>query len=178
MVRLIVRFWPGAERFQREGRLDGLVQAVVFSLLLNVSFFSVFIWPDALSIIARTVVCLAVAGFWIVCRPWKSGASSAPARVGSQDDFPAAYLFQAAQREYLIGNWFQAEKLLRQLLQSTPHDIPARLRLAAVYRRVGRREDAARELEILSEMAGADKWHWEIGRARERLEGESNSHAA
>ena len=58
-------------------------------------------------------------------------------------------LFLAAQREYLRGNWFEAEAELLELTQLAPDDVPAVLLLVGVLRHTHRYRPALRRLEQL-----------------------------
>jgi thioredoxin-like negative regulator of GroEL len=75
-------------------------------------------------------------------------------------------LFRQAQVEYLSGNWFDAERLLTQLLGADESDADVRLMLATLYRRV-RRWDAARsELALVATYDQLGKWQLEVSRER------------
>ncbi|MDP7205882.1 MAG: hypothetical protein QGH11_09950, partial [Pirellulaceae bacterium] len=122
-----------------------------------------------------------VAGFWIhgLFQSWRQMpllTASHPVRrvAGGRDgneeqtgndlltDGHDEDLFESAQQEYLKQNWYEAETLLRKLLQARESDIHARLMLAALYRHNGRREEAEVELKRASRSEDSQKWDFEI----------------
>ncbi len=152
--------WPGLPSLWK-GQFVGLSVAVIFSQLLIIAILSTLVWPDLLPTGAKAVVCFSVALFWM--------AFAVP-QIGSQmrrdsdlrENGDLKPLFRTAQTEYLQGNWFQAESLLNQLLKSHPEDGDARLLLATLFRRIGRTEDAAGQLELLEQFSVDQKWYWEV----------------
>jgi hypothetical protein len=78
-------------------------------------------------------------------------------------------LFNAAQNEYLKGNWYEAEVALNRLLDRNLLDVEARLMLASVLRRTGRRDEAAAQIARLGRTDGAERWHLEIARLKQRI---------
>jgi tetratricopeptide (TPR) repeat protein len=97
----------------------------------------------------------------------RQGAARAsnPTDSADRDDS----LFIQAQTEYLQGNWEEAEWLLRQRLSREPRDVEARLLLATLYRRRGRRELARDQLNHLARFDESLAWREEIERESERL---------
>ena len=82
---------------------------------------------------------------------------------------------------YLRGDYFQAERLLGNLLREDSRDLEARLMLATLLRHTGRTDEAAAELNVLVRLEGAGKWELEIQRERELLreaEGRNDHQAA
>jgi thioredoxin-like negative regulator of GroEL len=78
-------------------------------------------------------------------------------------------LFNAAQNEYLKGNWYEAEVALNRLLDGNILDVEARLMLASLLRRTGRGDEAATQLARLSRTDGAERWRLEIARLKQHI---------
>ena len=85
-------------------------------------------------------------------------------------------LFRRAQREYLHGNWVQAEQLLSQLTNLNAGDAGARLMLVSLLRRTGQLAEAAAQLRRLEASDAAAPWQGDIARERKFLEEQLNSH--
>ncbi len=169
MASFFLRFWPGANRLWHLGSLTGLLVACGFSLLLNLAIFAHFIWPERFTTATRTVVWFCVFASWWTLLRWPASAAA------SREAFPEAdgsqvHLFQRAQTEYLRGNWFQAEKLIEQVLTQDPEHAPARLLCAGLYRRVQRTSDALAVLDRLTQSVEGREWLWEIDRERSILD--------
>jgi hypothetical protein len=94
---------------------------------------------------------------------WDSSPLDKPKSSPDTDSYPLALDY------YLKGNWFQAERLLRERLEQEPRDLEARLTLATLLRHTRRPADARAELERLERFEGARRWVWEIQRERELL---------
>ncbi|MEE2685123.1 MAG: hypothetical protein VYB09_02340 [Planctomycetota bacterium] len=171
-------FWPGLSRLWIKGHWSGLFAALLFAGLLNLAIASRFIWPELLPPVLALSLWAGVAGFWIhgFFQSWRQMpllTASPPVRrvAGSNEeqteddvlmDGHDEDLFESAQQEYLKQNWYEAETLLRKLLQACESDIHARLMLAALYRHNGRREEAEVELKRASRSEASRKWDFEI----------------
>ena len=159
--------WPGLASLWLRGSGRGLAAAAAFGGLLNFALISTFVWPQLLSRgLAPWVVPAAawvlVLWFWIVAArsAAKFLAQEAARRTPPDDD--ANRLLVQAQTEYLKGHLSQAENLLTQLLETHPGDAEARLLLATLCRRMGRKEDAENHLKELIELPQAAAWRMEI----------------
>src|SRR5207248_1945092 len=71
--------------------------------------------------------------------------------------------------EYLQGNWFEAERICRELLADEPRDAEAGLLLASVLRCSSRLSEAREALDRLAQSTPADRWSREIAVERERI---------
>jgi tetratricopeptide (TPR) repeat protein len=173
--------WPGLASLWLRGSGRGLAVAAAFGGLLNFALISTFVWPQLLSRgLAAWVVPAAawvlVLWFWIVAARSAARflAQEAARRTPPDDD--ANRLLVQAQTEYLKGHLSQAESLLMQLLETHPGDAEARLLLATLCRRMGRKEDAENHLKELMELPEAAAWRMEIAseltRTRSVSEGE------
>lgn len=156
--------WPGLPDLW-DGRIRGLLPALLFAALAQLVIFVWQIWPDLLSPTGRLVVCFGVVLFWVA---WVTPQALRVASDSRVDSMPVRteLLFQAAQREYLAGNFFQAEKLWEQLLEHDPEDVEAKLYLATLYRHANRHHEALGVLDELQSAEAARIWRWEIARER------------
>jgi hypothetical protein len=133
--------------------------------LLNWVLLGTWVWSE---LIAQSVRSTIWAMLGIV---WAGSAIHAAVwsrRCGAGDGCGAAeHGFAAALEPYLKGDWFEAERLLTEVLRRNGSDLDARLMLATLLRHTARFDEAAAELELLSRCEGAEKWELEIRRERE-----------
>lgn len=161
--------WPGLPRLWRHGSMFGLLEALTFAVLLQVAIVTTVIWPETVTLASRTVVWFGVAFFWLIFaapKVWYTAKVMA-GRPASDSAIHREDLFRRSQREYLGGEWSQAEQSLLALLGTDAGDCEARLLLASLYRHIGRWEQARDELDRLEATAGSDHWRFEI--LQERL---------
>lgn len=167
MLQFLSNCWPGGRAVWRDGSFVGLAAAIGFAVLLNLAIISFFIWSEWLSPTVRVVVCFCGIALWMGCvPPWRIWRHR-PDGKSIVDGANPRHLFQALQREYLRGNWFQAEKLLERLHNGESQPLPVKLLCGAILRRLGRGEEALRLLELCEQDDEAIKWNHEL--ARERL---------
>jgi tetratricopeptide (TPR) repeat protein len=160
ITRLALILWPGLPPLWLRSSLFGLAVAVGWAALLNLAMISSVVWVEILSPWTRAGVWLVVVIGWIgsATRCWPM--VRAVQGVGGDQEG----LFRRAQNEYLQGHWFEAEVALDRLLQHDPDDAEARLLLASLYRRSGRRDEALQALSRLARSDAADRWPLEIQR--------------
>ena len=154
--------WPGLPDAWLRGRIEGLLIALGFALVLEIALLTSFVWPLWFGPFTRTVVWFCVAVYWLI------GTVSAVIR-GAHNFGNASGrlgLFRQAQAEYLNGNWFGAERLLQQLLGTDETDADVRLMLATLYRRIRRWDAARRQLSLVTTYDHEGKWRLEVSRER------------
>jgi len=156
--------WPGLPALWRQGSWQGLIQAIAFALLLNTLILCTYGWSEISWVGFRVVGWLLVGGWW-GWAAWRTGQTWHELAAAGE----SADVFPNAQREYLKGNWFQAEQLLMRLLQRNNSDVDARLLLVTLLRHTKRRAAAAEQLRRLEKTDGAEKWRLEIHREWTRL---------
>ena len=162
----IICLWPGLPRLWIRGDWAALAIAVAFGAALNLVLVSSFIWPELLPPSFNLIGWLIVGTVWLasVFHAYRSLPNwREPPRVDDRG------LFIRAQAEYLKGHWFEAETLLRQLLRHCSRDVDVLLMLATLYRRTGRCDEAAKQLDRLDRLDEACKWRWEIAQERGTL---------
>ncbi len=155
--RWIDSLWPGLPTLWR-GDWSGFAPAAAFAALLNAALVSTFIWTELVGTGVRwgawgVVALTMLASVWVTRRSVRSPP---------QDFAGAGDLFPAALSEYLQGNWVETERQLEKMLAAQPNDLEARLLLATVWRRTGRRDEARKGLAALCHLDGAVKWSREI----------------
>lgn len=166
-LRWFTLVWPGLPQLWFAGSWAGLALAAGFAAVLNLGIISSRLWTELLSSESQTLIWLAGGGIWAA-----SAALSARWVAGLRLSGPSAVdkdLFNAAQNEYLKGNWYEAEIALNRLLDHNILDVEARLMLASLLRRTGRREEAARQLARLSRTDGSERWRLEIARLKQQI---------
>ncbi len=161
MVRTpwITYLWPGLPQLWCQGLWRGLLLAIVAGFLLNTLLLATLVWSEWLgSGVFRLAWCFLIL-VWVgsaVGSAWYSGGV-VPRRVGSADE-----LFRQALGEYLQENWFEAERILIELLRFRPTDVEARLQLATLLRHNRRYDEATEQLAHLKLLRGAASWSREI----------------
>ncbi|MDX1964272.1 MAG: hypothetical protein SFX18_14050 [Pirellulales bacterium] len=160
--------WPGLPELWQGGDFSALIQAVIFSGLLNLCILSTWVWLDLLPGAAWIGAWLILTGFWIISCYSNARALQKLAYISSGET--SANLFIQAQTEYLRGNWFEAENHVERLLQRRSNDVEARLLLVAIYRESGHFQAATQELAIVETLSDAAGWRFEILREKAYLQ--------
>ena len=107
--------WPGLPWVWRDGRWSALGVAVGFAALVNLALMASLLWSELLATGVRNAVWTAVVILW-----WGSAVlsyrrdSRSSIRAESQ---PAQDAFAEALDRYLQGDWFEAERAFRRLLE-------------------------------------------------------------
>ncbi len=169
IIACVGSLWPGLPRLWRRGSLSGLMESLIFGMLLQVAVVSTVIWPESIGPVSRVVVWFGVLGFWLVFAApmfWHAvtvlGNGLSVDTTSQRED-----LLRQAQRKYLQGMWRESERLLERLLGLDGADTDARLLLASLYRHMGRWDAAKAELDRVEVSPGGEKWRFEV--LRERL---------
>ena len=159
--------WPGLPQLWLRGAYGGLAAAAAFAVLLDFMLIATWVWSEWMPDPARGTLWAGVALLWFTCGviSWRRLPFTTTEQSPTSDA-----LFSEAVDQYLKGNWFEAEKRIRELLQLDPHDADAWLKLAALLRRTGRDDEAHRALVRLSRLEEAEKWAMEIEQEHSRLE--------
>ncbi len=163
--------WPGLPQIWREGAWSALAVAVGFAALVNVALAASLIWTELLSPGVRNSLWMLILAIWAgsgAFAYWRDrrGGSTEGTGPAENEDISA---FREALDHYLKRNWFQAERLLRDLLRKNPRDLDAGLMLATLLRSTDRLEEAEKELDRLGRFETCRKWELEIRREREFL---------
>lgn len=167
MVRIPALYlWPGLPQLWRRGAWWGLLLAIGFGLALSALLMTTWVWVELLGPTLVRLGWLLLAGLWVasaLATAWY-GWGVAPRQTQT-----AAAMFRAALGEYLQENWFEAERILTQLLSSQPRDVEARLMLATLLRHTGRYGEAIEQLNRVALLADARSWMREIETERQAI---------
>ena len=159
--------WPGLPILWRRGAWVSLGLALGSGVLLYFALVGSLVWTDLFPALVRRGAWLAVVMLWVgaaVVARWRDAKN-----VGDPDVGRPGGSFDVAMEHYLKGNWFETECVLAGLLRQNPRDVDAGLMLATLYRRTGRHDEAACQLDRLQRMDEAAKWTLEISRERQWL---------
>lgn len=168
MRTLLTCLWPGLAPLWWRGRWSGLVEAIAFAAGINLVLVASWVWPQWIAPPWPALGWMAVSGVWLVAcwRNWQK----LPTLVDGQIDATSQALFIQAQTEYLKGNWYDCETLLKQLLQRRPRDLEGLLLQASLLRHTRRLDEARIMLTRLEQLSGAGRWLLEIMHERQRIE--------
>jgi hypothetical protein len=135
--------WPGLPLLWR-GVWSGLALAIGSAALAGALVLATFVWVELLSPPFLQYAWMAAGALWT----GSAIATLALGRGAGRLANSAEAMFRQAIHEYLKGNWFETERILRQLLNACPRDVEARLLSATLL-----------QLELLRD---ASKWSAEI----------------
>jgi hypothetical protein len=145
-----------------------LALAAGFAALLDSLLVASFVWVELLSPQHLRLAWLATLGLWVsvaAASAWY-GRGRGPRRADA-----AEAMFRAALSEYLKQNWFEAQRILGQILHHDPRDVEARLMLATLMRHTGRDREALEHLVHLELLNDAGRWAREIASEKSLIEG-------
>ena len=126
-----------------------------------------FGWSELIGQSLRSTGWVAFGVFWVVAAGWSARQCRRRADAGNPD--PREDGFAEALDHYLKSDYYQAERVLENLLRRNLRDLDARLMLATLLRHAGRLDEAARQLDTLARFEGAGKWELEMQRERDLL---------
>jgi hypothetical protein len=165
--------FPGLGRAWWYGSPGGLAASLVFVAILNVAIVATFGWTEWIGTSTRT--CL-----WVILSLFWCGGAVLGYRLGRAEDHTGPVdetdEFARARCEYLQGNWYDTEEILKRLLRRDGRDVETRLMLATLYRRTQRPDQSRQSLDQLDRYAAAQRWQHEIRRERELIERDDVSH--
>ncbi len=145
----------------------GLVQAVGFTIVVNLAVLGSLYWTELLPSGLLRLVWTAIGIFWVGSTLFSCRSDSR--RELEPQSIKAEESFGEAIEHYLRGNWYEAQRTLGNLLRRNPRDIEAGLMWATVLRHAGRNREALEQLAHLQRFEGHQKWATEIGHERELL---------
>ena len=166
-MRWAIYLWPGLPQLWLRGSWSALALAGAVAALLNLALLGSYGWTEVVAPGLLRALWLLLAAVWVASAVLSLAGSRRQGSAGKAD--PAGDAFEKALEHYLKGNWFQAERLLADMLRDNAADPEARLMMAALLRHTGRLEEAVEQLDLLTRFDGAQKWEWEVRRERELL---------
>jgi hypothetical protein len=163
----LVCCWPGLAALWWRGNVRSLMAALLFTWLICLLLLATFHWPEWFGIWGVRLCWIIASIIWVTSFVRSHlGFSSLIGKPDSQSQTA----FEAAQQQYLQGNWFEAEAILLDLLDKFPRDAEALLLLIGVLRHTQRWQPALRRLDQLESLDTAANWHYEIVRERQIVE--------
>jgi len=169
--RYLTLLWPGLPWLWLRGSVAGLVLAVAFAVVLDVSLVLSWVWTEIATREFVLGLWVATAGLWGVAT--LSAVTTFPPPLPTGRDEAAERLFVAARDAYLGRDWLTAETTLRSLLEAVPTDGEAQLLLATLLRRAGRLAEARTALERLARADVGRPWMTVIRREVRRIDAQS-----
>jgi hypothetical protein len=143
---------------------SGLVLAAGFAVLIDWLLAASFVWVELLSPMDLRLGWMAAGSLWGTAAILSAGFGRATPGASSRDP-----VFRGALKDYLQGNWFEAESALGRLLRRAPRDVEGRLLLATLLRRNRRYDEALDQLDRLERLRDAARWAREIAQERQRI---------
>jgi hypothetical protein len=159
--------WPGLPQLWLYGSWWGLAAAILMAGVCDVLLLATFGWSELGRPRLRILTWAAFGAVWAAGVCWSMWHCRRQARVVSLDACQDPFV-EAVDR-YLKGDYYETEQILERLLRHNVRDLDARLMLATLWRRGGRIDEAADQLDVLVRTEGADKWELEIQQERELL---------
>ncbi|QDU54716.1 hypothetical protein Pan181_08990 [Aeoliella mucimassa] len=158
--------------------------------MVNLAIVNLFIWPELMEPRAKWVGGAALLLLWLAAlwetrgelrrqaerrRAEREGTIDPETERLEQQQAEADRQLMIAQRQYLAGDWVEAERTLIDWVRNNRQDIEAQLLLATLWRHLGRSRQAVRRLQKIARLEAADKWHFEIERELQILETDHNN---
>ena len=166
-MRWIACLWPGLPLLWTFGSWSGLFLALVTAIILDLLVLVGFGWSELISENFRIIGWTAFGVFWVVASGWS--VQMVRRRAAAEDTDRPEDIFTEALDYYLKGDYYQAERVLQELLLRNLRDVDARLMLATLLRHTGRFDEASGQLDALARFEGAGKWKLEIQQERKLL---------
>lgn len=154
--------WPGLPKLWLRGQWSSLIPAILFAILLNLALIQTFLWPGWLSFASTYLLWPIISVMWIgsavVSFSQLPDLLLVPQQKQEAGNGPD--LLPTAQKEYLKGNFVEAELLLKRQIANHPDDVPSGLLLATLYCHQNKLALAKRWLSKLS--AWDQSLHWQL----------------
>ena len=163
MALRAICLWPGLPAAWMLGLARGLLVALVYAWCICGLLLATFVWPDWVAVSLLRLLWLIAVGTWSVATV--RNCMYLPRLLATCDAHSSQALI-SAQREYLRGNWFDAEASVLKVLHHHPRDAEALLLLVGILRRTQRFQPALRRLKQLELLQSAAMWHFEMQRER------------
>ncbi len=163
----IAVFWPGLPQLWYRSQWSALAYAMFFAAALNLALLSTFYWYQWYPLWLNRLLWFSVftASIWSAMKSlptWNSLVNPpVPANLDSR--------FMDAQRQYLQGNYIEAEGVLIKLLDRNPEDAEAMLLLGTICRRTKRSKQGLLWLQRTEMIERGSKWRHEISSERRML---------
>jgi len=171
--RYLTLLWPGLPWLWLRGSMAGLVLALAFAVVLDVSLLLSCVWTALVEWEMVLGLWVATGAIWIVATGSALSAFPSPLPVGREAATEAQFV--AARDAYLARDWLAAETQLRALLRADPTDGEAQLLLATLLRRARRLPEATAAFEKLLRSDAGAPWKGTIHRELQRIRAASDA---
>ncbi|RLT10659.1 MAG: hypothetical protein DWI24_08300 [Planctomycetota bacterium] len=159
--------WPGLPQIWAGQVGFGLILGLFFTLILNASIVSQWVYTDLLEARPRQMLWVlsiliytAMAAWTVVWVCWFH-----PEKFEKDID----RLYRLSSESYLQGRWAESRSQLEQVVALNPSDTEALLRLARLLERTGQVGLSKRVLVQCRDTPGAARWIWEIEQMVQRV---------
>jgi hypothetical protein len=169
MASKTIAFWPGLPELWYRGELRSLSISIIFAVSFNMAILGTFVWPlwfDSWMI--RLLWCALI--FASCFSFFYSRKSWAKINGTSVKDSNSNQRFVDAQRQYLHGNYFEAEAIIQKILADGHQDIEAVLLLVSILRRTRRCQQALQWIERIKLCEKASFWMRELQAEKQQVE--------
>ena len=161
MATKAIALWPGLPELWFRGEWQALAISIIFAVSFNMAILGTFVWPLWFeSWMIRSLWCSIIfaSGFSFVQanKRWAK-TTGIPRSDGNSNE-----RFIEAQRQYLHGNYFEAEALIQKILADGHEDIEAVLLLVSILRRTRRCQQALQWIERIKLCEKASAWIREL----------------
>ncbi|GIW86609.1 MAG: hypothetical protein KatS3mg108_0933 [Isosphaeraceae bacterium] len=163
----LLSLWPGLAQIWTGQELLGLLLAACFSLSLNASILSHFVWTawpgpawsGFLTLLSATtwIFTMIYTVWWL----WRLH----PDRHRQEID----RLFREALELYLQGRWSEARQRCELILARDETDADCLMQLGMIYVRSGHPDLAQSVFRQCLDLEGGRRWRWEISQALQQL---------
>lgn len=162
-----IYLWPGLPHIWICGSWSALGVAIIAAALVCAAMAGSFGWTELITPALRKALWISLAAVW--CAAAIVAAVKLRHSPANSDSGSGKNPFALAMELYLKGDYYQAERALKILLDDNIRDIEVRLSLATLLRHTGRFDEASVQLDQLVCFDGAEKWELEIQTERKLL---------
>ena len=164
MLKYSLLLWPGFARAWYRGEIYSACVAVLFAACAHILWAAHVHWPLWLPAGPRRclLAALAIASVYSLFQGLRQRQGIFGAAESAVLPKTADAAFQAAQRAYLRGEYYEAEAALHAIFVAGHEDVEAALLLVGILRRTGRVSQAVDTLDRLCKLDAAARWTHEI----------------
>lgn len=164
------RFWPGFRLFYLRGSRLAWGVAMFYAWFALGVIACTFFWSEFIPKSSQTTLLLIFFLAWILGiflsqqheTALEAKEALAKKNALAEDTLPLA------QTAYLRQDFYETERLLRERLGKVPEDVPARMLLVGLFRRMQRWEEVQQQLTLLEQNPQSGAWYFEIWREKEQ----------
>lgn len=158
--------WPGLPQLTQRGTWTAVFWALATAFLADGVIITRYIWPETFDVFWDNVILGCFIGVYVVGCIVSFQIEKARNRLNTASNKD---LFPEAQKRYLEGKYFEAEKALVEIINRTPEDVAARMLLIDLLIVNRRLEEAAIQLQQTIDYSEAQPWKWELIAVNEHI---------